>query len=357
MRKTSLFLSFLFLITVVLSACFNSPRAESVLSQAESIFQSIDNSSQITSQVTSQVTSRVTSEATSKVSVSIMAKLNYTAFGDSIARGAGLVNPETNCYPAIVLTKLKALQSVEQIKYQNFAIDGQTSPQLLEQLKTKGDVIAKSDIITISTGANNILGVFLAQAAKIFDKYGFAMNDVLNVGSIFSDIFSGAPDPTTYQKLLQIFTELNNYIESDEYDVQIATAAAQLRSDLPKIVAEIRSRNKDAIIIVNTIYNPYKHLAIKMGNISLFSPADETENAVVALNQVINEEQKKLGYIIAPVYEGFNAYKGNERLENAYFSFESLRATNIDVHPSIAGHKLIADIVYETIFQTIIKSS
>ena len=89
---------------------------------------------------------------------------------------------------------------------------------------------------------------------------------------------------------------------------------------MPKIIAEIRKNNKDAIIVVNTIYNPYNHLANKIGTITLFSPSDETEKAVKALNKVIEDEQTKLGYIVAPVYEGFNDYTGSERLENAFLA-------------------------------------
>ena len=190
MKKTTLLLILLIFITVTISACFKSPKTESILSQNVG-----DDNSLI---------KQDNSPAISDESVPKMININYTAFGDSIARGAVLINPETNSYPALVSVKLKTL--VEELSFQNFAINGQTSPQLFELLKTKDEILKNSNVITISTGANNILGVFISEAAKIFNNHGFSMNDVLNAGSIFQDVFSGSAETERYQQMLLVFT-------------------------------------------------------------------------------------------------------------------------------------------------------
>ncbi|MFR5863897.1 MAG: SGNH/GDSL hydrolase family protein [Acutalibacteraceae bacterium] len=55
--------------------------------------------------------------------------------GDSIARGYGLDDPETQAYPALLRDRM---QQCSEVEYANYAVDGQTSAGLLELLSSGG---------------------------------------------------------------------------------------------------------------------------------------------------------------------------------------------------------------------------
>ena len=59
----------------------------------------------------------------------------YVALGDSIERGYGLDDPETQAYPALLRDRM---QSYSEVEYANYAVDGQTSAGLLELLSNGG---------------------------------------------------------------------------------------------------------------------------------------------------------------------------------------------------------------------------
>ena len=80
----------------------------------------------------------------------------YVALGDSIARGYGLDDPETQAYPALLRDRM---QSYSEVEYANYAVDGQTSAGLLELLSNGGaPMLDGADVVTVCIGANNLLG-------------------------------------------------------------------------------------------------------------------------------------------------------------------------------------------------------
>lgn len=80
----------------------------------------------------------------------------YVALGDSIARGYGLDDPETQAYPALLRDRM---QSYSEVEYANYAVDGQTSAGLLELLSSGGaPMLDGADVVTVCIGANNLLG-------------------------------------------------------------------------------------------------------------------------------------------------------------------------------------------------------
>lgn len=133
-------------------------------------------------------------------------KLNYLLLGDSIARGAGVLNPDEACYGIMVA-------NTNGYNYTNRAIDGYTSTMLLK-LMEKDDVIAdikKADIISLSIGGNDYL---TSNIVKLF---------------VGSDI---TKDTTEFLKIQASFYE-----------------------NLGKIISKIKHENPGVIILIQTLYN------------------------------------------------------------------------------------------------------
>ena len=133
-------------------------------------------------------------------------KLNYVLLGDSIARGAGVLNPDEACYGLMVA-------NTNGYNYVNHGIDGYTSAALLKLLD-KEEVakdIADADIISISIGGNDFL------TANI-------------LALLFADIFT--KDYSKYYEIQETFYE-----------------------NFCGIIGKIKQSNPDALILMQTIYN------------------------------------------------------------------------------------------------------
>ena len=131
----------------------------------------------------------------------------YLVLGDSIAYGSGLSNSKEAVYGKIVA-------DTNGYEYENYAVPGHTTENLLSRMEneTVKEAIGKADIVNISIGGNNFL-----------------------LGNINSLLYDGivAEDYTRFDELAENFYK-----------------------DLEKIVNVIRSSNKSALIIIQTIYNP-----------------------------------------------------------------------------------------------------
>ena len=132
---------------------------------------------------------------------------SYLVLGDSIAYGSGLSNPKEAVYGKIVA-------DTNGYAYENYAVPGHTTGNLLRRMETEAvrDAIGKADIISISIGGNNFL-----------------------LGNINELLYDGIvkEDPTRFDEIATGFYE-----------------------DLGKIYDGIRALNADAVIILQTLYNP-----------------------------------------------------------------------------------------------------
>lgn len=141
------------------------------------------------------------------VSVSAADKLNYVVLGDSIAYGSGLINPVDACYGKIIADTCD-------FDYQNFSIPGSTTDALL--LVLEGDAVVEAvkeaDIISISIGGND-----------------FLMNDM--VGLMFDSL------------VFDDYSEFDKIAESNY-------------ANLCEIMSVIRAANPDALVVLQTLYNP-----------------------------------------------------------------------------------------------------
>ncbi len=139
--------------------------------------------------------------------------LDYVVLGDSIAYGSGLANPVDACYGRIVA-------DTNGYTYANHSIPGITSGVLLSMLKDREEVrasVSDADIISISIGGNNFL------------------TDNL-IGLAFESLVR--KDMTSFDEIAALYYE-----------------------DLCAIMDIINELNPDAVVLLQTIYNPQKGAA------------------------------------------------------------------------------------------------
>ena len=134
-------------------------------------------------------------------------KPNYVVLGDSIAYGAGLINSQRAVYGKIVA-------DTDGFDYQNFAVPGHTTKDLMNRMKTARvrKAIEEADVISVSIGGNNFLTDNLAMI--LYD--GIVKNDLSRVEAI-----------------LKVFVV-----------------------DLDEIMSRIHAMNPKAVILLQTLYNP-----------------------------------------------------------------------------------------------------
>lgn len=239
----------------------------------------------------------------------------YTAFGDSIAAGYGLsgysddqAGAPSDSYQARVADFLKTTS-------RNYAVTGDDSNDCLEILNSgKADAdLAKSDVITLSIGSNDLLLPFIERMIKEFD---------IDTGSI--DPSKPMPDidlesmSKYYQKLKQLLTDLKD-------DEQLHTQAAAFPDQLQKILALLKEKAPNAEIYVTNIYNPFH-------SIPVFG-----ETADIYINEINKSFSANADdYTLIDVYTPFN--------ENPAYVNVHIENMNFDPHPSVKGHKKIAEL-------------
>ena len=282
----------------------------------------------------------------------VLEKLDIVVLGDSIARGYGLKNVESQRYSALLGEKLKDIAN--EVEIVNFGIDGQTGAELSEKLKTDPyPELASADKVIISIGGNNILGGLPQLVSGAFKFDGDLM-------TAFSDYVkylfgTGDGDRSRYEYSVGVindaFVAANSVFESAEFEKLISEAAEKLKKELPEIIGSIRELNPEADIYVQTIYNPYRNVGISLKYVE--TPLDldsHGEKAVAGLNAVITSLCDSLGYSVVPVHDAFDS--SDDKLTNA--GIELLSGSTplnfgVDPHPNAAGHKVIAGLIYDMI--------
>lgn len=174
------------------------------------------------------------------VNASAADKLNYVVLGDSIAYGSGLVNPIEACYGKIIADTCD-------FNYQNFSIPGSTTDALLLVLEGEPviEAVKGADIISISIGGND-----------------FLMSNIMDL--MFDAIVK--KDYSEFDKIAE-----SNY------------------ANLCEIMSVIRTANPDALVLLQTLYNPqegyvrepYQYGADCINNGILRYAEENPENIVV----------------------------------------------------------------------------
>ena len=282
--------------------------------------------------------------------VSLEGEISVLVLGDSIARGYGLRRVESQRFSALIESELK--KKFAEVNMANYGVDGMTGAQLVDMLKTNPpDELADAQYILISIGGNNVLGR-LGSLKGLQDLYTEIDP------RIFLDYFRYIVSKTEEEKkiydyaretLNMLFKSANQAFESDEYKNLTATAKSNLEKEIPQLISLIRNANPDAEIIIQTVYNPYKGIDLRLKSVeSTLDLHKFGDMAVSPLNDAIESMSESQGYRVAPIRDGFEL--SARQLTNA--GFDILKGVfGVDPHPNAAGHALIAEIYLEMLLE------
>ncbi len=240
--------------------------------------------------------------------------INIVALGDSIAAGYGLASPEAERYSHLIKERIDARDGFECIET-NCGVNGQTSGGLIESFASLPPLDG-TDYVTVSIGANNVLG----PAVDMFAKYGAAL--LIEDEDLRAAAFSSA-----YK----------------EFNAATAAGIEQFKKDLPEIISAIKRAAPEAEIIFQTIYNPYNNvsLTLTLGDVTVDLNTD-SDRLVSALNDIIESGAVLLDYKVADVYTAFETETGVVNAEGGGLASAPLA---LDPHPTAKGHGLIADVI------------
>ena len=203
--------------------------------------------------------------------------LQYVVLGDSIGYGAGVLNPDEACYGRIVA-------DTNGYDYQNHAVSGNKTEHLLRHLDRAevSAAVKQADIISISIGGNDYL----------------------------TDNVTGLVLDATFR---------NDYSRMDKI-------TAQLKLNFAAIIEKIRALNPDAVILMQTLYNP--------GTGINKAPYQAATNR---LNDLIRDylASHPGAFTIVDVAAAF----GTDR---TYIAQDS-------IHPSARGNERIAEVILRTL--------
>lgn len=208
-------------------------------------------------------------------------KLNFLSLGDSIAAGAGLIMPSRQAYGAIV-------SNTNGYNFKNDAVSGHTTQDMLRRINEKrvANDIKNADIICISIGGNNFL-------------HG-------DVPALLSEALK--------EKDFSRFDEI----------------AESYYEDLGAIMDYIKGLSPDAVILMQTLYNPM-YIADELREV--YQEGADRINGTIRRYLRDNEGV----YTIVEVAEAFG---DNEGLITADY-----------IHPNSKGHVVIAGEVLKTLKQ------
>lgn len=199
----------------------------------------------------------------------------YLVLGDSIAYGSGISNSREACYGKIVA-------DTNGYDYSNHAIPGHTTNNLIDRLKEETVIndLKKADIISISIGGND-----------------FLMSNL--IGLMFDSIVKG--DYTEYDRIADGF--YTNFCE---------------------IVRIINSYNPDAVILMQTIYNP------QTGYIGeAYQQGADRLNAAMRRYEAENPGEIVLVDVAAALGD------------------DALNYADDEIHPSAQGNEIIAEVILD----------
>ena len=223
----------------------------------------------------------------------ISKSVRYVALGDSIAKGYGLSDPETDSYVGLVGEYLEA--SYDYVFKANLGTNGLQSSQLLDILTNPDNkkykkyhaTLEDADIVTLSIGSNDLL------------------------------------------HLVSLNWNVQDYVKNG--DQKFRKACQEFSDNFPKIIKEIHRIAPAAEIYANNIYNP-------CGSLSGFGKVyDLTERYIDLLNETFSDPQD---YTLVDIKEEFD--QSEESLLNM-----SLSGKEPDPHPNKDGHAKIGSKVIQ----------
>lgn len=248
----------------------------------------------------------------------------YVSIGDSIAHGYGLSNIRDDAYSSVV-ADMFAADGIK-CEAENYGVDGQKSDGLISYIGSNASLqsdLTGADYVSISIGANNILGTALQ-----------FVND-------YNDYKTNPKTAFTSEIITEKFKQFN--ADTDR-------GLEALRSDIPTLIETIRSYNEDCEIIFLACYNPYSAVRVTMdwGGLMTYDFSVLSDTCVTRMDDIIREMSEECGYSVADVYGAFSGRE--DKLVNASpVSDTESFSGGIDPHPNKNGHSVIAGVIYDMI--------
>jgi len=306
----------------------------------------------------------------------------YIALGDSVPAGFGVA--ETERYTALFFDKLSEHGIVD--TYVNFAEDGLTTAALLSFLRSMDEhqlsYFQYAHVITLNIGGNDILAplVHYLPTAEgvvdiVFELWDFVqasmaiVPEVLEIAAGFQDaledfslwrvwelpglnrmVQDASPvlgevadmfDRVGELQLVQLLPILEGEF-SPELEAALASGVDGFADDFSEILKWLELHAPDAVIIVNTVYNPVPDQMLGM---TLAGLSDRAGELIQAMNAIVVDGSAAHGYMVADVYAAFA--DAPDSVMNFFVDTSALTLSLDVIHPSTDGHVIIAGVVYE----------
>ncbi|MGN1423374.1 MAG: SGNH/GDSL hydrolase family protein [Oscillospiraceae bacterium] len=236
---------------------------------------------------------------------------SVTVMGDSIATGYGLEGYASgDNYSAA--GSFGSIISESCGGYTNLAVDGRTTSELLSALQGEfADAVVRSDKVIISIGGNDYLQPMIMAA------YTKLSEDT----EMLSQIMSGELDATDMTELMKPYFE-------EAMAAASAVEASAVAANIKSITDEIAYLNSDCEVYLFTIYDPFE-----AGGDEMAAAYSLAETKLTELNAEITAMEGGNIHVI----DVYGAFKGH--------AAEYTNITSGDIHPSAAGHAVIADLL------------
>ncbi len=232
--------------------------------------------------------------------------------GDSITYGYGLEGSRDTC--ASYGNRLRDYLDISVNDFKNASVNGATSADLLALLPSLEQDVKNADMIVITIGGNDLLGLIWDAGRAILGEAFTTYGDVLDI----------IADPAKLVKLTeQLTTE------------KISAAVIKYTTNLSAIMSYIRSHNQTAEVLLLAQYDP-------MSGVEGLEPISTLANTAINMINTVMKAQ---------------AATGTCKYIDVYTPFvnRAIDWTNImlaDIHPNYFGHEMIFNIVKESIDYT-----
>ncbi len=263
-------------------------------------------------------------------------KTSYTAFGDSIAAGYGLdgysddqTEAPADSYQTLV-AKFLHTQSV------NYAVTGNNSDDCIQLLRSEktDEALADTDIITLSIGSNDLLLPFIQ---IVMDELQI-QPETLDPASIEEQLKNGFTIPSAdLSEMTEYLKKAEQLMEQLSDNATLHAQAAAFKDKFQTILAILHEKAPNADIYATNIYNPFASVP-KIGELA--------DIYIQEINQAFSE--KAADYTLVDVYTPFC----EKELTNVNIDFIQPYRLQLDPHPSVQGHAVIAELITEAIKQT-----
>ncbi len=259
-------------------------------------------------------------------------KTKYVAFGDSIAAGYGLDGyaPEQTTVPQDSYQSLVAgFLKTDSCNYAVTGDDSDACIRLLDSGAADAD-LADADIISLSIGSNDLLLPFIQILLNYFDIDPSAINP--------DDFANGITMPQlTPSEMLSYYKQVQTLTGELADHELLHTKARDFGGKLSAILATLRQKAPEAEIYVTNIYNPFYFVPFLK---------DISQQYIDEINQAFTADSPD--YTLADV----NTLFRQEELTNVRLDISDLSSLNVDPHPSIEGHKVIAECIIQALKET-----